>query len=94
VANQQRHHDAEKHPSSGRPVVHEDQIESETTSSDHDLQKTLSASKAYSGGIKTRLAVLHGLNRPFFHIDLTSALQSAISYVEGKNAPKVAGIDE
>jgi len=94
VANQQRHHDAEKHPSSGRPVVHEDQIESETTSSDHDLHKTLSASKAYSGGIKTRLAVLHGLNRPFFHIDLTSALQSAISYVEGKNAPKVAGIDE
>jgi solute carrier family 26 (sodium-independent sulfate anion transporter), member 11 len=94
VTSEQRHQDVEKHTSSGGPIVHEDRIESETTSSDHDLQKTLSASKAYSGGVKTRLAVVHGLNRPFFHIDLTSALQSAIAYVEGKNVRKDVGIDE
>jgi sodium-independent sulfate anion transporter 11 len=89
----QQLHDIEKHSSSGKPVVREDQIESETTSSDHDLQKVLSSSKAYSSGVKTKLAVLHGLNRPFFHIDLTNALKSAIAYVEGKNASKVVGTE-
>ena len=76
--------DIEKHPSNGKPTVHEDQIGDEGTSSDHDLQKTLASSKAYSGGIKTRIAVVHGLNRPFFHTDLTSALQSAVASVEGR----------
>lgn len=33
---------------------------------------------------KRRVAV-HGLNRPLFHIDLTSALQSAIANVEARN---------
>jgi sodium-independent sulfate anion transporter 11 len=31
-----------------------------------------------------RVAVVHGLNRPFFHTDLTTALESAISSVERK----------
>ncbi|KAH0544472.1 hypothetical protein FGG08_001369 [Glutinoglossum americanum] len=31
-----------------------------------------------------KLAVVHGLNRPFFHTDLTTALESAISSVEHK----------
>ncbi|CZS91584.1 probable sulfate permease 2 [Rhynchosporium agropyri] len=39
-------------------------------------------------GIKTtgRAAVVNGLNRPLFHIDLTSALQSAIANVEAKES--------
>jgi solute carrier family 26 (sodium-independent sulfate anion transporter), member 11 len=31
---------------------------------------------------RPRMAAVHGLNRPFFHIDLTSALESAIANVE------------
>ncbi|KAM5356041.1 hypothetical protein ACJ41O_002687 [Fusarium nematophilum] len=33
---------------------------------------------------RRRGAVVHGLDRPLFHVDLTSALQSAIANVEGK----------
>ncbi|KAI1312426.1 sulfate permease [Xylaria venustula] len=32
-----------------------------------------------------RRAVVHGVNRPLFHVDLTSALQSAVSNVEARN---------
>lgn len=48
-----------------------------------DLERTLSASKAYDAH-DSRIAVVQGLNRPFFHVDLTSALQSAISNIEQK----------
>ncbi|KAF7510873.1 hypothetical protein GJ744_005703 [Endocarpon pusillum] len=48
-----------------------------------DLQRELSKSKAYTQVEEKKLAVVHGLNRPLFHIDLTSALQSAIANVEG-----------
>ncbi len=34
--------------------------------------------------VRTRTAIVHGLNRPLFHIDLTSALQSAIANVEAR----------
>ena len=37
---------------------------------------------AAAARISTRVAVVHGVNRPLFHIDLTSALQSAIANVE------------
>ena len=43
----------------------------------------LAKSRAYVTG---RMAVVHGLNRPLFHIDLTSALQSAIANAERKEA--------
>ncbi|KAI3329439.1 sulfate permease [Xylariaceae sp. AK1471] len=33
----------------------------------------------------TRRAVVHGVNRPLFHVDLTSALTSAIANVEARN---------
>ncbi len=38
------------------------------------------------GAGRRRTAVVHGLNRPLFHIDLTSALQSAIANVEARQA--------
>jgi sodium-independent sulfate anion transporter 11 len=51
------------------------------TSSASDFGKDISKTKAYG---KPKLAVVHGLNRPLFHIDLTSALQSAIANVEAR----------
>ncbi|KAI8632165.1 sulfate permease [Xylariaceae sp. FL1651] len=36
-------------------------------------------------------AVVHGINRPLFHIDLTSALQSAIANVEARNEIETRG---
>ena len=51
------------------------------SSGDASLEKELSHSKAYQTTVKKRV-VVHGLNRPLFHIDLTSALQSAVANVE------------
>ena len=71
---------------------------SSTTSpspSGNDLRRTLSQSKAYNkGGAVGRVAVVHGLNRPLFHIDLTSALQSAVANVESREqeATKKKGV--
>ncbi|KAK0378901.1 sulfate permease [Colletotrichum paranaense] len=36
------------------------------------------------GGPRRKGVVVHGLNRPLFHVDLTSALQSAIANSEGR----------
>ena len=50
---------------------------------DH-IQATLNKSDAYGRAAGTKIAVVHGLNRPFFHIDLTSALQSAIHNIRAQ----------
>ncbi|KAK3080204.1 hypothetical protein LTS18_002849 [Coniosporium uncinatum] len=58
-----------------------------SSSAEHEsLEKELSTSKAYGtvAPENSKIAVIAGLNRPLFHIDLTSALQSAIANVEGK----------
>lgn len=76
----QRTRDAEQ----GR-YVGADQIGHEVDSSSHsgsDLAKELSSSKAYGKHGAGKVALVHGLNLPLFHIDLTSALQSAIANVE------------
>ena len=49
---------------------------------DKDFESKLADSKTYSAGGGGRVAVVQGLNLPLFHIDLTSALQSAIAKVE------------
>ena len=46
---------------------------------DRNLEKDLALSKVYT---QPKKVVVQGLNRPFFHLDLTSALQSAISNIE------------
>ena len=72
-----------------------DQHTSESRSSQSDLQQNLAANKAYgTETVTTRIAVVHGLNLPYFHVDLTSALQSAISYVEGHQVKKGVGTEE
>ena len=68
----------------GDAIAHGHDAASSTSGS--DLGQQLEMSKAYGGGgnkgATARVAVLHGLNRPLFHIDLTSALQSAVANVE------------
>ncbi|KKK11989.1 hypothetical protein P175DRAFT_0168218 [Aspergillus ochraceoroseus IBT 24754] len=44
---------------------------------DDKLQRDLKRSKAYQK--RRAMAVVQGVNRPFFHIDLTSALESALA---------------
>ena len=50
----------------------------------HGLETASSGSGSDLGGkgITARVAAIHGLNKPLFHTDLTSALQSAIANVE------------
>ncbi|KAI9828761.1 MAG: Sulfate permease 2 [Thelocarpon impressellum] len=52
-----------------------------------DFSKDITKSNAYAKG--GRVTVVQGLNRPCFHIDLTSALQSAIQNVELKDEATV-----
>jgi sodium-independent sulfate anion transporter 11 len=61
----------------------------------HDIEAAPSSSSSDSGDLKSthkrtdevghrRAVVVHGLNRPLFHVDLTSALQSAIHNIENR----------
>lgn len=50
-----------------------------------DLRRELTSSKAYH---HRKVALMQGINRPLFHIDLTSALQSAIANAEELEAYK------
>ena len=46
------------------------------------FEAAINKSSAYSTAPQNNIAVVAGLNRPFFHIDLTSAVESAIKNVE------------
>jgi len=60
-------------------VPNKDHPAASSTSSDDDLNKNIAKSKVYSG---SRRVVVNSLSRPFFHLDLTSALQAAIANIE------------
>jgi sodium-independent sulfate anion transporter 11 len=49
---------------------------------DENYESVINKSSAYSTAPANNIAVVAGLNRPFFHIDLTSAVESAIKNVE------------
>lgn len=55
------------------------EIHAESSESSSDINQAIQNSKAYGSQVDQKKIVVHGLNRPFFHIDLTSALQSAIA---------------
>jgi sodium-independent sulfate anion transporter 11 len=59
------------------------------SSEDGDLKDGVEGTQHESGGvpplIRPRRIPVHGINRPLFHIDLTSALQSAITNVEARS---------
>ncbi|KAI9680928.1 MAG: Sulfate permease 2 [Trizodia sp. TS-e1964] len=52
-----------------------------SSSSDDRIERKFDATGAQVV-VKARVAPVHGLNRPFFHLDLTSALQSALANLE------------
>lgn len=56
-------------------------------SSQDDEIKGFRATASKSPGLRQRRAVaVHGLNRPLFHVDLTSALQSAVTNIEARGS--------
>ncbi|KAI9813128.1 MAG: Sulfate permease 2 [Pycnora praestabilis] len=64
------------------------------SSSSLEFSKDLGSSKAYKSFVREggRVAVVHGLNRPLFHIDLTSAVHSAIANVERRGDSEAKGV--
>ncbi|KAI0013399.1 putative sulfate permease [Xylariaceae sp. FL0662B] len=74
-------------PTSSKPdPVHQilhDSIEPSTASS---TSNSIAKNKApdVAGNGESRRVVVHGLNRPLFHVDLTGALQSAIANVQAR----------
>lgn len=79
-AEHKKHRDLEIGRSQSREITGES---SETSS---DINQTIHNSKAYGAQTSQKKIVVHGLNRPFFHIDLTSALQSAIANIHDPSA--------
>lgn len=78
--------------SAGRSLeIDESQLESGVSSETGSLHKQLEHSKAYGGGefeerVRTgKIAVVQGLNRPLFHVDVTAALNSAMANVQRKS---------
>lgn len=56
-------------------------------SSHEEELKGFRATASKSPGLRQRRAVaVHGLNRPLFHVDLTSALQSAVTNIEARSS--------
>jgi len=60
-----------------------------------ELQKELTTSKAYDVS-RRRVTLIQGLNRPLFHIDLPSALQSAVANAQAQErmGPRKNGSEE
>lgn len=60
---------------------------SSSGSEEDSLDKQLSQTKAYgtTGSQPSRIAVVQGLNRPLFHVDITAALNSAIANAHRKS---------
>ena len=78
--------------------IEESPVESSSSSDTGSLNKQLEHSKAYGGGggdgaeyeeaaaaRNGRIAVVQGLNRPLFHVDVTAALNSAMANVQRKS---------
>ncbi|KAI9931629.1 hypothetical protein ASPWEDRAFT_169529 [Aspergillus wentii DTO 134E9] len=98
INNQQTHQaalkvdDVEGNPKDIHATAEEtNEIEEQSSTSsdikDAKLQSDLRDSKAYR--LRRKVALVQGINRPFFHIDLTSALESAIANTtEHAHAPK------
>ncbi|CAJ2500991.1 Uu.00g038440.m01.CDS01 [Anthostomella pinea] len=65
-----------------------DEIEASSSSTSNSISKTKSAEHRRGDA---RRVVVHGLNRPLFHVDLTSALQSAIANVQARDEVEARG---
>jgi len=60
----------------------QDEIGSESSASNHSLDKQLATSYARQTGPSKTTAPVTGLNRPFFHVDAEAALESAVYYLQ------------
>ena len=65
-----------------RDIQPVDETETTPAGSDNAFETAINKSSAYSTAPANPVAVVAGLNRPFFHIDLTSAVESAIKNIE------------
>lgn len=65
---------------------HSREISGESSEASSDINQAIQNSKAYGSQVNQKKIVVHGLNRPFFHIDLTSALQSAVANISNPSA--------
>lgn len=74
-----------QHPQSGATDVIRAGLDNGSSSGDELGKKTTPVR------LTTRTVVVHGLNRPLFHIDLTTALQSAIANVEAHQELEAQG---
>lgn len=77
----QRTLDLERARSAGGTIQHEAEeiMAEDSDDTRNSVEKAPNKTRAYGSG---KIAVVHGLNRPLFHIDLTSALHSAIANIE------------
>ena len=66
------------------------QHDAASSSSGSEYVQQLGSSKAYNKVATARVAIVQGLSKPLFHVDLTSALQSAIANVEMRGEGGVA----
>ena len=67
------------HETAEREIKSVDTASDDTNVTSEDkLKQDLAHSRAYQSGGRPKVAIVQGMNRPYFHIDLTSALQSAI----------------
>ncbi|KAL1992595.1 hypothetical protein VTN49DRAFT_4627 [Thermomyces lanuginosus] len=85
ISGQQRKPKTDKLKSEDLEQGHQ-ATEQETSSSssvdESDLHHQLASSKVYDNSQKRRYAVVSGINLPYFHVDLTSAVQAAIAGVQ------------
>jgi sodium-independent sulfate anion transporter 11 len=58
-----------------------------TATADVELAKESNVEVNRSGSAAGRLAAVHGVNLPLFHVDLVSAVQAALVQDEGKIVP-------
>ncbi|KAI9687363.1 MAG: Sulfate permease 2 [Bathelium mastoideum] len=76
---------------------HDNHVSSEgdRSSSQDSIDKTLGTTKAYAQP-SGKVALVQGVNRPLFHLDLTAALQTAIANIEryGEGRPPVVSREE
>ncbi|KAL8958937.1 MAG: hypothetical protein Q9193_004101 [Seirophora villosa] len=93
--HQENERELKKQHSVSKGSAHEEEgiARGDTASSNtSELAQDIAGSKAYATVTSSRVAVLHGLNRPLFHVDLTSALQSAIANVESRPQDEAKGV--
>ncbi|KAF2468111.1 sulfate permease [Lindgomyces ingoldianus] len=84
--NKRALHEAAKRRGSSTADDIEEGVSTPSSESD-SLDKQISTSKAYGtiGQRPARVAVVQGLNRPLFHVDITAALNSALANVQRKS---------